>query len=448
MDFEEFGAASTVEDSFADSFFGVDKENEGTEQDSAETDLENGGRRSLIPNFVTQLSKRAAERRLSLRPRPPWSPAKSSPRKNKPPRRQPSNESLRSGSSVEFSDSPVLVHSRKRKALDRVPSIAAISSKRIILPTTEESPSKKTKMVVKEYRPPSPIKVRPKEQQLWSTTVANEPTKLDDACVRRQEAIYEIYVHAQSMLNDAKTVIDNYEKPMASLGLIGEENRKVLFGNMSSFPSVHKGIVEQISRQRDAATGQTEYIGPTLVRALPSLQRLVPFCSELQLARDVYDNVLQVQKVKDFLERCRTSAFSYRRSLWDMLDSQRSSLLKYPLLLKQLIKVTPSGHGDLSDLHTALRSMEDLVGEMDRRAGDVKCRQVLSRLQYPGNKRCPIVDSSTQLLYSGPLKLSVRNVLVEVRYHLCSVQACTLICKVCSAPSFFKKTFCTIYSIP
>ena len=413
MDFDDFGPASIVEDSFADSFFGVDKENESQEP------VESNSRRStLLSNFVSQLSRKAAERRMSLKPKNTASPGKSPRRVPRRLRRQPSNESVSSTASVEWGDGSGAYQSRKRKGLDRVPSIAAISSRRISTVSIDDTPApKKVKVPVKEYRPPTPQKARPKEQELWSNTVPVEQANLGDACVRRQEAIYEMYLHAKSMMTDAKTVLDNYERPMASLGLVSDMERKTLFGSLSTFPEIHKGIADRISQQRDDETGRTECVGPTLVCVLPTLQPLVKFGSELQVARDVYDHKLQTQRAKDFLERCRTCAFSNRRSLWDLLDSQRSSLLKYPLLLRQLIKVTPPDHADIPNLNVSLKVIEDLVGEMDRLTGDVKCRQALSQLQYPSEKRCPVVDASTQLLYSGPLKISIRNVQVEVRLN-------------------------------
>ena len=40
----------------------------------------------------------------------------------------------------------------------------------------------------------------------------------------------------------------------------------------------------------------------------------------------------------DFLQRCLESPFSRKLDLWSYLDVPRSRLVKYPLLLKQVLK--------------------------------------------------------------------------------------------------------------
>ena len=420
----DFGSSLDLQDSStADALFGVDKEND-------QPDAGEGGssrRSSIIPNFVSNLAKRATDRRSSAKCSSRTSAAAaSSPRRLKRSRREMSTTESLTDCTFTSIDSSEANH-RKRSALDRVQSITSLPGRKVNQPS-DKSPAKKARVPVKGYQPPTPQKARPKVQQLWSNTVQSGDDALDEASVLRQEAIYEMFTHASSMLSDAKTVLDNYAKPMDKLRILSEEESKQLFGQLYKFPDVHQCIVDQMARQRDTATGKTECIGKTLTETLPRLKVLIPFCSKLQLARDVYDAKLQDQSVKDFLDRCRTCAFSNRRSLWDLLDSQRSSLIKYPLLLKQLIKVTPKDHSDLDDLRDVLKIMQDLAAEMDQKTGEVKCQQALSRLQYTGTTRCPIVDASRQLLCSGPLKLTVRNSMVEVSSVRACVCACVCVC--------------------
>ena len=58
----------------------------------------------------------------------------------------------------------------------------------------------------------------------------------------------------------------------------------------------------------------------------------------------------------DFLQRCLESPFSRKLDLWSFLDVPRSRLVKYPLLLKQVLKYSE----DPDDIKTLTQSVEKL----------------------------------------------------------------------------------------
>ena len=71
------------------------------------------------------------------------------------------------------------------------------------------------------------------------------------------------------------------------------------------------------------------------------------YCANQADAKETLDAVVSRDKrVRDFLQRCLESPFSRKLDLWSYLDLPRSRLVKYPLLLKAILKVTPSAHQD------------------------------------------------------------------------------------------------------
>lgn len=58
--------------------------------------------------------------------------------------------------------------------------------------------------------------------------------------------------------------------------------------------------------------------------------------------------------MQDFLQRCLESPFSRKLDLWSFLDIPRSRLVKYPLLLKEILKHTPADHPDAQSLDVAV----------------------------------------------------------------------------------------------
>ena len=325
-------------------------------------------------------------------------------------RRRPSLDSANSNEQVDFVPSELTYEScPKKRAVDRVPNLPSTPvafRKRASLRDSQgaATPPCKPRMAIKEYQSPKMMKCQPKEQQLWVNTV-DHPDSFSAELIKRQEAIYEINLHAQSMHSDAKTVIDNYMQPMKKLKLLGEEDEEQLFGKIRSFLLIHEEIVGKLRDLRNPDNGTTECVGETLMECFALLRDFIPFCANLQLAKVVYDRISQEPGVSDFLERCRKSSFSNKRSLWDFLDSQRSNLLKYPLLLKSVLHRTTEEHADHAGLRRALSDLEEMLAEMDKQTGAVKSAEVLKRLSYSADAgRCPVVDSSSSVICSGTLR--------------------------------------------
>lgn len=59
--------------------------------------------------------------------------------------------------------------------------------------------------------------------------------------------------------------------------------------------------------------------------------------------------------MQDFLQRCLESPFSRKLDLWSFLDIPRSRLVKYPLLLREILKHTAPEHPDAAGLEHAVR---------------------------------------------------------------------------------------------
>lgn len=89
---------------------------------------------------------------------------------------------------------------------------------------------------------------------------------------------------------------------------------------------------------------------------LPCLSSYTPYCSNQVKAKSLLDQKKQDRRVQDFLQRCLQSPFSRKLDLWNFLDIPRSRLVKYPLLLREILKHTPNDHPDRQHLEEAVRT--------------------------------------------------------------------------------------------
>lgn len=87
---------------------------------------------------------------------------------------------------------------------------------------------------------------------------------------------------------------------------------------------------------------------------LPGLHAYRGYCSNQLAAKALLDQKKQDPRVQDFLQRCLESPFSRKLDLWSFLDIPRSRLVKYPLLLKEILRHTPKDHPDVQLLEEAV----------------------------------------------------------------------------------------------
>lgn len=86
----------------------------------------------------------------------------------------------------------------------------------------------------------------------------------------------------------------------------------------------------------------------------PCLEAYVTYCCNQVGAKALLDQKKNEKRVEHFLRLCQESSFSRKLDLWNFLDLPRSRLVKYPLLLKEIQKCTPTDHPDEDTLPDAV----------------------------------------------------------------------------------------------
>lgn len=96
-----------------------------------------------------------------------------------------------------------------------------------------------------------------------------------------------------------------------------------------------------------------------IILQLPGLNAYRGYCSNQLAAKALLDQKKQDPRVQDFLQRCLESPFSRKLDLWSFLDIPRSRLVKYPLLLREILRHTPKDHPDVQPLEEAVSPVND-----------------------------------------------------------------------------------------
>ncbi|KAK2499114.1 hypothetical protein MC885_005298 [Smutsia gigantea] len=263
---------------------------------------------------------------------------------------------------------------------------------------------------------PTPAKRR--SSVLWSETVdINVRESLTAKEIRRQEVIYEMSQGEQNLIEDLKLARKAYHDPMLKLSIMSEEELTHIFGDLDAHIPLHEDLLARIG----AATkpgGTVEQIGPILVNwvcseyfppdsfpQLPGLNAYKGYCGNQLAAKALLDRKEKDPRVQDFLQRCLESPFSRKLDLWSFLDNPRSRLVKYPLLLKEILKHTPEDHPDVPLLQEAISIIQGVLADINLKMAKSECQYYVDKLEYLNERqKDPRIEASKVLLYHGELK--------------------------------------------
>ena len=254
----------------------------------------------------------------------------------------------------------------------------------------------------------SPDIVLPSEH----TNKANSPTPDQKRLTRRRHIIKELVDTEHSFGQDMKVVDDIY-KGTSNVIIVPAEDVKVLFGNSDQVVAFSTNFLDALkqasksvyvlpkskrwrSKRSSVATsnsGDTEdqssvygpelnederdrttFVGEAFGHHMPQMEKVY---AEYLKNHDAANQKLQaLQKnpnVQIWLKECRAYAHDLTTA-WDLdslLVKPVQRVLKYPLLLDQLLDATPENHPDYTALDIAARGMKGLsmrINEMKKRA--------------------------------------------------------------------------------
>uniref|UniRef100_G1KEP2 Rho guanine nucleotide exchange factor 3 n=1 Tax=Anolis carolinensis TaxID=28377 RepID=G1KEP2_ANOCA len=251
--------------------------------------------------------------------------------------------------------------------------------------------------------PPAITKRR--DSKLWSETF--------DVCVnqvltskeiKRQEAIFELSQGEEDLIEDLKLAKKAYHDPMLKLSILSEQELNQIFGTLDSLIPLHEDLLRRLKEIRKS-DGSTDSVGHILVSWLPCLNSYDSYCSNQVAAKALLDHKKQDHRVQDFLQRCLESPFSRKLDLWNFLDIPRSRLVKYPLLLREILRHTPNDHPDQQHLEEAINIVQGIVAEINKKTGESECQYYKERLIYlDEGQKDSLIDESRVVCCHGELK--------------------------------------------
>ncbi|XP_028286478.1 neuroepithelial cell-transforming gene 1 protein-like [Parambassis ranga] len=250
---------------------------------------------------------------------------------------------------------------------------------------------------------PTPTKRR--NSTLWSETLdVHQKSTFSTKEIKRQEAIHELYRGEQDLIEDLQLARKAYHDPMLKLSIMTEEELTHIFGDLDAYIPLHEDLLMKLA-QATGPDGTVAQIGQIVTDWLPGLNAYKNYCSNQLAAKALLDQKKQDRRVQDFLQRCLESPFSRKLDLWSFLDIPRSRLVKYPLLLREILRHTPPDHPDVTSLEKAITIIQEILSDINVRKGESECQYYINKLEFLDDRqRDPLIDNCKTLLCHGELR--------------------------------------------
>ncbi|XP_053901955.1 phosphatidylinositol 3,4,5-trisphosphate-dependent Rac exchanger 1 protein isoform X1 [Malaclemys terrapin pileata] len=196
---------------------------------------------------------------------------------------------------------------------------------------------------------------------------------------------------------------------------ITEENIKILFSNIEDILDVHKEFLAALEFCLQPEPQSQHELGNVFLKFKDKFFVYEEYCSNHEKALRLLMELNKIPAVRAFLLSCMLLGGRKTTDipLEGYLLTPIQRICKYPLLLKELAKRTPSRHPDHQAVQNALQAMKTVCTNINETKRQMEKLEALEQLQshIEGWEGSNLTDICTQLLLQGTLlKISAGNI--------------------------------------
>ncbi|XP_034269718.1 phosphatidylinositol 3,4,5-trisphosphate-dependent Rac exchanger 1 protein isoform X2 [Pantherophis guttatus] len=196
---------------------------------------------------------------------------------------------------------------------------------------------------------------------------------------------------------------------------ITEENVKILFSNMEDILDVHNDFLTALEYRLHPEPHSQHELGDVFLKFKDKFIVYEEYCSNHEKALRLLMELNKIPPVRAFLLSCMLLGGRKTTDipLEGYLLTPIQRICKYPLLLKELAKRTPTKHPDYQAVLNALQAMKTVCSNINETKRQMEKLEALEQLQshIEGWEGSNLTDISTQLLLQGNLlKISAGNI--------------------------------------
>lgn len=194
---------------------------------------------------------------------------------------------------------------------------------------------------------------------------SNSQTGMPPPITKRDHCVKELVDTEKNYVEALQMMINHFSKPLRNV--LTTQEREIIFAHIEPLYEVHREFHSELLK---ACSTGVPRISEVFIKYKSKLLIYGDFCSNLPQAQELIDEACKrSDHVRNSIEECQTKANDGKFRLRDLLSVPMQRVLKYHLLLKELIKQTEKTDEDRKNLEVALEAMQDLslyVNEVKR----------------------------------------------------------------------------------
>lgn len=210
------------------------------------------------------------------------------------------------------------------------------------------------------------------------------PEEFDPAMLRqRTSAILEL-IQTEEKYRQYMTDMNKYRTELEPL--ITPDQAKLIFGNVTPLILLSEQFSEKFESERNRGMDRAE-IHKCFENSGHLVSLFVPYS---QLYQEASAFVAEMtEKNKAFRQACeKINADGAVQPLTSLLVMPIQRMTKYPLLIKEVLKATPTWHPDHVKLQERLKEIQEGAQKVDRKVDEAGRREAMLKLQETV-KNCP-----------------------------------------------------------
>ncbi|CAL1533586.1 unnamed protein product [Lymnaea stagnalis] len=189
-------------------------------------------------------------------------------------------------------------------------------------------------------------------------SLTGEPQTKRDHCIR------ELFETENNYKTALHMIIEYFIKPLHNI--LPSSDREVIFAHIEQLYEVHKELHEKLIKSVNEGSPR---LADVFITFKTKLLIYGDYCSNLPKAQSRIDKICENEQLRLKIQECEKRANEGKFRLRDLLHVPMQRVLKYHLLMRELIKNTDKGNSEREGLEQALEAMQDLslyVNEVKR----------------------------------------------------------------------------------
>ncbi|KAL1916582.1 uncharacterized protein VTP21DRAFT_5773 [Calcarisporiella thermophila] len=259
------------------------------------------------------------------------------------------------------------------------------------------------------------------DQRLWIHSVPREiADSVSSEERKRQENIFELIYTEKDFVSDLEYVREFWIKPLRVSAVVPEERRELfireVFFNILEVHAINSRMCDAMQKRQNAYA-IVDQIGDILLDHVVNFEPFVRYGAHQVIGKFVFEREKNGNpQFAFFVQEVERLPESRKLELNGYLTKPTTRLARYNLLLDQILKHTPEGHPDRTNIPKAMNIIREFLKRVNVETGRVENRLTLDQLQEqiifkPGTdyQDLQLHDPNREIIFKGPLNKKSSN---------------------------------------